>query len=60
MGGYLLLRYSNMTVQTPNRDIRHMMIWSFVMYPVYQNHVFLLGVISYTRDYDPSFDTPEN
>jgi len=36
-----------------------MMIWSFVMYPVYQNHVFLLGVISYTRDYDPSFDTPE-
>ncbi len=57
LGGYRLLRYNNMTVQTPNRIVRHITIWSFVMYPVYQenHHVFLLGVISYTRDYEGSF-----
>jgi hypothetical protein len=34
LGGYRLLRYNNMTVQTPKKDISHIMIWSFVMYPV--------------------------
>lgn len=60
MGGYRLFKYANMRAQTPNRDIRHITICSFVMYPVYQenHHMFLLGVIAYTRDYEPSFNTP--
>jgi hypothetical protein len=34
LGGYLLLRYNNMTVQTPKKTVMHITICSFVMYPV--------------------------
>ncbi len=62
MVGYRLFKYANMRLQTPNKITKYVIISWTVMYPVYQenHHVFLLGVISYTRDYDPSFDTPEN
>jgi hypothetical protein len=64
IGGYGLFRYNKITVQTPKKAIRHITICSAVMYLVYgcfqNHHVFLLGVISYTRDYDASLTSPEN
>jgi hypothetical protein len=34
LGGYRLLRYNKITVQTPKKAIRHITICSLVIYPV--------------------------